>query len=65
MATMGVFHKPVATRERAEYEARGCVRLASRIAVPALHGQIALPDRQLLVYEDVFATGRCELARAT
>ncbi|MFB7533672.1 hypothetical protein ACFC0C_36765 [Streptomyces sp. NPDC056178] len=61
MATTGVFHKPVATREQAENEAKGCARLASRIAVPALHGQIALPDRQLLVYEDVFATGRCEL----
>ncbi|MFE4913517.1 hypothetical protein ACFVRD_19380 [Streptomyces sp. NPDC057908] len=61
MATTGVFHKPVATRERAEAEAKGWARLASRIAVPALHGQIALPDRQLLVYENVFATGRCEL----
>ncbi|MFI8433993.1 hypothetical protein ACIGJO_09605 [Streptomyces sp. NPDC079020] len=61
MAATGVFHKPVATRERAEAEAKGWVRLASRIAVPALHGQIAIPGRQLLVYEDVFATGRCEL----
>ncbi|OIK01577.1 hypothetical protein [Streptomyces colonosanans] len=60
-ATAGAFHKPVATREQAEVEAKGWARLASRIAVPALHGQIALPDRQLLAYEDVFATGRCEL----
>lgn len=37
------------------------MRGASRVAVPALRGQIALPDRQILVYEDVFATGRCEL----
>lgn len=57
----GAFHKPVATREQAGAEAKGWTRLASRIAVPALHGQIALPDRQILVYEDVFATGRCEL----
>ncbi|MER5570015.1 SDR family oxidoreductase [Streptomyces goshikiensis] len=28
--------------------------------VPALDGQVALPDRHLLAYEDVFATGRCE-----
>ncbi|MGW2654279.1 hypothetical protein ACWC1D_11515 [Streptomyces sp. NPDC001478] len=56
-----VFHKPVATREQAENEAKGCARLASRVAVPALRGQIALPNRQILVYEDVFATGRCEL----
>ncbi|MFJ2266661.1 hypothetical protein ACIOHO_09810 [Streptomyces sp. NPDC087849] len=60
-ATAGVFHKPVATREQAEAEAKGWVRLASRIAVPAFHGQTASPDRQLLAYEDVFATGRCEL----
>ncbi|MGW3386924.1 hypothetical protein [Streptomyces cinereoruber] len=61
-ATAGVFHKPVATREQAEAEMKGWARLASRIAVPALHGQIALPNgRQFLVYEDVFATGRCEL----
>ncbi|WP_405856048.1 hypothetical protein OG361_22125 [Streptomyces sp. NBC_00090] len=59
--TTGAFHKPVASREQAEAEARGWARLASRIAVPALHGQIALPDRQLLAYEDVFANGRCEL----
>ncbi|MFJ2893983.1 hypothetical protein ACIO87_03735 [Streptomyces sp. NPDC087218] len=59
--TTGVFHKPAATREQAEAEAKGWERLASRIAVPALHGQIAVPDRQLLAYEDVFATGRCEL----
>lgn len=58
---MGAFHKPVATREQADAEAKGWARLASRIAVPALRGQIALPDRQLLAYEDVFATGRCEL----
>ncbi|WP_406495469.1 hypothetical protein OG936_16070 [Streptomyces sp. NBC_00846] len=51
----------MATREQAEAEAKGWTRLASRIAVPVLHGQIALPDRQLLAYEDVFATGRCEL----
>ncbi|MGW6412301.1 hypothetical protein ACWF95_34620 [Streptomyces vinaceus] len=60
-AAAGTFHKPVATREQAEAEVRGWTGLASRIAVPALHGQIALPDRQLLAYEDVFATGRCEL----
>ncbi|MDK0520436.1 hypothetical protein [Streptomyces sp. ML-6] len=59
--TAGVFHKPVATREQAEAEVKGWARLAPRIAVPVLHGQIALPDRQLLAYEDVFATGRCEL----
>ncbi|WP_432123002.1 hypothetical protein [Streptomyces sp. S1] len=57
----GVFHKPTATREQAEAETKGWAQLVSRIAVPALHGQIALPDRQLLAYEDVFATGRCEL----
>ncbi|MER8000845.1 hypothetical protein [Streptomyces sp. NPDC095613] len=57
----GAFHKPVATREQAEAETKGWARLASRIAAPALHGQIALPDRQLLAYEDVFASGRCEL----
>ncbi|WP_327415253.1 hypothetical protein [Streptomyces sp. NBC_01233] len=60
-AAAGTFHKPVATREQAEAEVKGWTGLASRIAVPALHGQIALPDRQLLAYEDVFATGRCEL----
>ncbi|MFJ7127319.1 hypothetical protein [Streptomyces sp. NPDC098101] len=61
-APTGIFHKPVATRERAEAEAKGWARLASRVAVPTLHGQIALPDgRQLLAYEDVFATGRCGL----
>ncbi|MFS0695964.1 hypothetical protein [Streptomyces nitrosporeus] len=59
--TAGVFHKLAATREKAEAEAKGWAQLVSRIAVPALHGQIALPDRQLLAYEDVFATGRCEL----
>ncbi|MFF6790361.1 hypothetical protein ACFY9C_14900 [Streptomyces filamentosus] len=59
--TTGVFHKPAATREQAEAEAKGWAWLAPRIAVPALRGQIALPDRQLLAYEDVFATGRCEL----
>ncbi|MEV8225958.1 hypothetical protein AB0P41_07765 [Streptomyces sp. NPDC079167] len=51
----------MANRERAEVEAKGWAQLSSRIAVPALHGQIALPDRQLLAYEDVFANGRCEL----
>lgn len=60
-ATAGAFHKPVATREQAEAEARGWAWLASRIAVPALHGQIALRNRQFLVYENIFATGRCEL----
>ncbi|MFD4240167.1 hypothetical protein ACFWP3_00865 [Streptomyces sp. NPDC058525] len=59
--TAGTFHKPVATREQAEAETKGWTQLAPRIAVPDLHGQIALPDRQLLAYEDVFATGRCEL----
>ncbi|MFB8037483.1 hypothetical protein ACFC5Z_32035 [Streptomyces sp. NPDC056004] len=59
--TAGAFHKPVATREQAGAEVKGWAQLASRIAVPALHGQIALPDRQFLLYEDVFATGRCEL----
>ncbi|MGW8993063.1 hypothetical protein ACWGRF_24465 [Streptomyces zhihengii] len=59
--TAGVFHKPAATREQAEAETKGWAQLVSRIAVPALYGQIALPDRQLLAYEDVFATGRCEL----
>lgn len=47
--------------KQAEAEIRGWTQLTSRIAVPAFHGQIALPDRQLLAYEDVFATGRCEL----
>ncbi len=61
MATTSVFHKPVATRERAEAEATGWAQLASRIAVPVLHGQIASPDGRLLAYEDVFATGRCRL----
>ncbi|MFJ6408156.1 hypothetical protein ACIQK9_21815 [Streptomyces hydrogenans] len=61
VTTAGAFHKPVASREQAEAEARGWARLASRIAVPVLHGQIALPDKQLLAYEDVFANGRCEL----
>ncbi|MEW2620683.1 hypothetical protein [Streptomyces sp. NPDC048106] len=51
----------MATREQAGAEAKGWARLASRIVVPALHGQIALPDRQFLAYEDVFATDRCEL----
>lgn len=60
-AATGVFHKPVAPREQADIEAKGRARLASRIAVPALRGQIAFPDRQILAYEDVFATGRCEL----
>ncbi|MGW9434963.1 hypothetical protein [Streptomyces sp. NPDC055607] len=47
---------------QAESEAKGWARLVSRIAVPPFHGQLALPDgRRLLAYEDVFATGRCEL----
>ncbi|MFC9337455.1 hypothetical protein ACFT0G_03325 [Streptomyces sp. NPDC057020] len=58
--TASVFHKLAATREQAEVETKGWAPLASRIAVPALHGQIALPDRQLLAYEGVFATSRCE-----
>ncbi|MEV6584061.1 hypothetical protein AB0M92_38705 [Streptomyces sp. NPDC051582] len=49
------------TREQAEAEVKGWTRLASRIAVPDFHGQVALPDRHVLAYEDVFATGRCEL----
>ncbi|MFC8588760.1 hypothetical protein ACFUGD_30010 [Streptomyces sp. NPDC057217] len=61
-APTGIFHKPVAIREQAEAEARGWARLASLVTAPALHGQIVLPDgRHLLAYEDVFATGRCEL----
>ncbi|GHI02340.1 hypothetical protein AQI88_13420 [Streptomyces cellostaticus] len=60
-AVAGTFHKPVATREQAEAEVRGWSQLASHIVVPGLHGQVALPDRQLLAYEDVFATGRCVL----
>ncbi|GGS09584.1 hypothetical protein Snoj_16430 [Streptomyces nojiriensis] len=58
---MGTFPKPVGTREQAEAEVKGWTRLASRISVPALHGEVALPDRRLLAYEDVFATGRCEV----
>ncbi|MEU9617580.1 hypothetical protein [Streptomyces sp. NPDC048155] len=60
-AAAGTFHKPAATREQAEAEVKGWTQLASRIAVPGLHGQTSLPDRQFLAYEDVFATGRCEL----
>ncbi|MFI5768844.1 hypothetical protein ACIA74_09875 [Streptomyces sp. NPDC051658] len=59
--TAATFHRPVATREQANAEAKGWTQLASRIPVSALHGQIALPDRYVLAYEDVFATGRCEL----
>ncbi|MEU1486022.1 hypothetical protein [Streptomyces sp. NPDC005752] len=40
---------------------RGWSQLASRIEVPALRGRPALPGRHLLAYEDVFASGRCEL----
>ncbi|MBT2470499.1 hypothetical protein J7E97_22135 [Streptomyces sp. ISL-66] len=51
----------MASRENAATEAKGWAQLVRRIAVPALHGQILLPDRQLLAYEDVFASGRCGL----
>ncbi|MET7873302.1 hypothetical protein [Streptomyces cyaneofuscatus] len=60
-STAVAFHKEVATREAAEAEVRGWSQLASRIRVPALRGRPALPGRHLLVYEDVFASGRCEL----
>ncbi|MET8828943.1 hypothetical protein ABZX40_15715 [Streptomyces sp. NPDC004610] len=60
-ASAATFHKPAASREQGANEARGWARLAPRIAVPALHGQILLPDRRFLAYEDVFATGRCDL----
>ncbi|MFZ3499179.1 hypothetical protein ACODT5_39220 [Streptomyces sp. 5.8] len=55
------FRKEVATREAAEAEARGWSQLVSRFQVPTLLGRPALPDRHLLAYEDVFASGRCEL----
>ncbi|MFI7291059.1 hypothetical protein ACIBRY_31090 [Streptomyces anulatus] len=55
------FRKEVKTREAAEGEARGWAQLVSRIQVPALRGRPALPGRHLLAYEDVFASGRCEL----
>lgn len=61
LAPAATFHKAAASREQCAIEAKGWAQLAPRIAVPALHGQILLPDRQLLAYEDVFATGRCEL----
>lgn len=60
-ARTAAFHKPVATRKQATAEAKGWAQPASRIQVSALHGQVALRDRYLLVYEDVLATGRCEL----
>ncbi|MFF3359132.1 hypothetical protein ACFYWN_42605 [Streptomyces sp. NPDC002917] len=55
------FRKEAATREAAEAEARGWNQLVSRLQVPTLLGRPALPDRHLLAYEDVFASGRCEL----
>ncbi|MCJ0868566.1 hypothetical protein [Streptomyces sp. AP-93] len=61
LAPAATFHKAAASREQGATEAKGWAQLAPRIEVPALHGQIFLPDRQLLAYEDVFATGRCEL----
>lgn len=60
-STAVTFHKEVATREAAEAEVRGWSHLASRIGVPALRGRPTLPGRHLLAYEDVFASGRCEL----
>lgn len=60
-STAVTFHKEVATREAAEAEVQGWSHLASRIRVPALRGRPALPGRHLLAYEDVFASGRCEL----
>lgn len=61
VSTAVTFHKEVATREAAEAEVQGWSHLASRIRVPALRGRPALPGRHLLAYEDVFASGRCEL----
>ncbi|MFI8793439.1 hypothetical protein [Streptomyces sp. NPDC055105] len=61
LAPAATFHKATASREQGATEAKGWAQLAPRITVPALHGQIALPDRQFLAYEDVFATGQCEL----
>ncbi|WP_326766113.1 hypothetical protein OG978_17400 [Streptomyces sp. NBC_01591] len=60
-STAVAFHKEVATREAAEAEVQGWSQLVSRIRVPALRGRPALPGRHLLAYEDVFASGRCEL----
>ncbi|WP_326661030.1 hypothetical protein [Streptomyces sp. NBC_00385] len=60
-STAATFRKEVATREAAEAEVRGWSQLASRIRVPALERCPALPGRHLLAYEDVFASGRCEL----
>ncbi|MFE9930859.1 hypothetical protein [Streptomyces sp. NPDC005533] len=60
-APAATFHKAAASREQAAIEVKGWAQLAPRIPVPALHRQVLLPDRQLLAYEDVFASGRCEL----
>lgn len=55
------FYKEAVTREAAEDEAKGWTKLVSRLQVPALRGRPSLPGRHLLAYEDVFASGRCDL----
>ncbi|MGW7024126.1 hypothetical protein ACWGGS_32965 [Streptomyces decoyicus] len=60
-SSTATFYKEATTREAAEAEAKGWTKLVSRLQVPALRGRLPLPDRHLLAYEDVFASGRCDL----
>ncbi|WP_414504165.1 hypothetical protein [Streptomyces sp. NEAU-L66] len=60
-SSTATFYKEATTHEAAEDEAKGWTKLASRLQVPVLRGRPPLPDRHLLAYEDVFASGRCDL----
>ncbi|MET8181734.1 hypothetical protein [Streptomyces sp. NPDC005336] len=60
-SSTATFYKEATTRGAAEAEARVWTQLVSRLQVPALRGRPSLPGRHLLAYEDVFASGRCDL----
>ncbi|RAY16686.1 hypothetical protein DPM19_00410 [Actinomadura craniellae] len=47
------------TAQQADVEVRGWHQIASRFSAPALLGRRALAQSHVVIYEDVFASGRC------
>ncbi len=55
-----LFRKPMPSAQ-ADAEIRGWNSVASGMPVPALVGRIRRPSGDLVLYEDVFSSGRCSL----
>lgn len=55
-----LFRKPL-PQAQASAETQGWRAVAPFLPVPALAGRITCGDGDILLYEDVFATGRCQL----